>query len=109
MDLPVKTAEPLRGALLGAGFFAQHHAEAWTRLEMARIVAVVDPQPERAQRFAAQHGFPGVYQSLNECLTHEQLDFVDVVTGPAVHLELTRTAAAHGPSMTLFLPAPALF
>ena len=39
-----------RGALIGCGFFARNHMEAWHRESRAKIIAVCDsimPEPER--------------------------------------------------------------
>jgi predicted dehydrogenase len=54
------------GVLIGAGFFAQFHAEAWRRLPGARLTAVSDAQAERARAFAAQveKAGGGNYQTL---------------------------------------------
>jgi predicted dehydrogenase len=85
-----------RGVLIGAGYFAQFHAEAWTRIPVAEIVAVADPVPGRAAAFAAKHGIPRAGESVDELLDRERPDFVDIVTRPDTHRALAQTAARRG-------------
>jgi predicted dehydrogenase len=46
---------PLRVAVIGAGSLGQHHARIYASLEEARLVAVVDTDPDRARAIAARH------------------------------------------------------
>jgi predicted dehydrogenase len=86
----------LRGAMIGAGYFANFQAEAWKRLEGAEIVALADTQAGKAAEFAARFGIPRAYESAEEMLDHEKPDFIDIVTRPEAHLPLTRLAASRG-------------
>jgi len=86
----------LGGCIVGAGFFADVHAEAWMRMKDVAIMAVVDPLPGKAAALAARHGIPRSYERIQELLHNEQVDFVDIVTRPDTHLSLTRLAAEHG-------------
>ncbi len=88
--------EQLRGAMVGAGFFAQFHAEAWKRIPAVNIAAIADADGERAARFADRWGIPAAYASAGEMLERAQPDFVDIVTRPDSHLPLTRLAAQNG-------------
>jgi predicted dehydrogenase len=90
------SAGTLRGAMIGAGYFAGFHAEAWTRLPTASIVAIADTAPDKAAEFAARHGIPRSYQAAEEMLERERPDFVDITTRPEVHLPLTQLAASRG-------------
>ncbi len=80
-----------KGALIGCGFFSQHHQEAWRRMANVRIVAACDRDIERA-RAVAEHA----YVSVEEMLNAEELDFVDIVTRSLTHLEIITTAAQNG-------------
>jgi len=82
---------PLRGAIIGCGFFGKIQIEAWSRIPEACIVAACDLDLERARRSA-----PAAYASPEEMLAGEQLDFVDIATRPESHLSLVRLAAEHG-------------
>ena len=89
-------SRPLRGVLVGAGFFARFQAEAWKRIPAAEIVAVVDSAPGKAEAFADEFGIPRAFESLTEALDRERPDFVDIATRPEAHLELTRAVASRG-------------
>jgi predicted dehydrogenase len=109
-------SKQLRGVLIGAGYFAQFHAEAWKRLEgrlpsrpvqngvsnsaagmpPLRLSAVADPAPGKAKEFAARHGIPRFYESTETMLDAEKPDFVDIATRPDSHLPLTKLAAQRG-------------
>lgn len=86
----------MTGALIGAGFFAQFHADAWKRIPGIRLAAVADPAAERRQEFAARWGIRSQYGDAAEMLDREAPDFVDIATRPETHLELTRLAAGCG-------------
>ncbi|MEX2138370.1 MAG: Gfo/Idh/MocA family oxidoreductase [Pirellulales bacterium] len=88
--------KPLRGTMIGAGYFATFQAEAWNRLAGVEIVAVADASPGKAAEFAARFAIPRAYERVEEMLDVEQPEFVDIVTRPESHLLLTRLAAACG-------------
>ena len=87
---------PLRGTLIGAGYFAQFHGEAWKRIATAEIVAVVDANADRAREFANRFAIPRVYSSIEAMFDAERPQFVDIVTRPESHLELVTAAAKRG-------------
>jgi predicted dehydrogenase len=80
-----------KGALIGCGFFSQHHQEAWRRVPDVEIVAACDLSLERARAAA-----PRAYTSAEEMLKGEELDFVDIVTRSNTHLELISLVAERG-------------
>jgi predicted dehydrogenase len=86
----------LKGAMIGAGYFAQFQAEAWRRIEDAQIVAVADAAPGRAAAFSERWGIPRAYHDIAEMFERERPDFVDIVVGPDSHLEIVRIAADRG-------------
>jgi predicted dehydrogenase len=86
---------PLKGVMIGAGFFANFQAEAWNRVDQVELVAVADPVPGRAAAFAAEHGIPHSYTDAASMLQSESADFADIVTRPETHRELTELAARH--------------
>jgi D-apiose dehydrogenase len=79
--------EILRGGIIGCGFFAERHIEAWRRMPEVEIAAAADPHLDRAERFAQR-----AYRSAEEMLNRERLDFVDIVTRVDQHLPLVRMA-----------------
>lgn len=84
----------LPGLMIGAGFFAAHHAAAWKRMDNVRIIAVADPTPGKAAAFAATHGIPRSYENTEDMLQSESAAFVDITTRPDTHLPLTKLTAA---------------
>jgi D-apiose dehydrogenase len=90
------TSNKLKGALIGAGYFAGFQAEGWQRVPGIEIAALADPLTDRAQEFAARWGIPRVYADAAELLHRERPDFVDIATRPDAHLPLVELAAAHG-------------
>jgi predicted dehydrogenase len=82
--------------MIGAGFFAQFHADGWKRVEGARIVAVADTDRDRARAFADQWDIPAIYDDAAGMLDREKPDFADIVTRPETHLALVRMAAERG-------------
>ena len=99
----------LKGVIIGAGFFAQFHAEAWARIDGVKITALADPDLEKAQAFAQQWNIPNVYADAEKMLQEEKPDFVDIITRPDSHLFLTQLAASFGANLICQKPmAPTL-
>ena len=80
-------SQPLRGALIGCGFFGQIQLEAWRRMEGVSIVAACDTALDRAAASA-----PHAYTDPVEMLDSERLDFIDIATRPDTHAKLIRLA-----------------
>lgn len=88
--------EPLRGAVIGCGFFADNHLNAWAALADATIVAVCDRDPQRLQRAREKFAISHAYADAATMLAEQQLDFVDIVTTVASHRQLVELCASHG-------------
>lgn len=85
----------LRVAVVGAGYFAQFHHHAWTRLSRTELVAVCDLDALKAKSAADQAGARG-FSDLGEMLDAVAPDLVDIATPPETHDALVRQVAAHG-------------
>jgi predicted dehydrogenase len=83
---------PLRGLVLGAGYFSQFHLEAWARISEVAITAVCDHDARRAGAARERFGLPRCYADALEAIDTERPHFVDVVTPPETHLDLCRAA-----------------
>jgi predicted dehydrogenase len=86
----------LRGAIIGLGKVAlEVHVPAWARRDVA-IVAVSDTDP--ARRAVAATALPAArwYDSADELLAREPLDFVDICTPPSTHAPLACRALDGG-------------
>lgn len=79
----------LRVALVGAGAIAEMHAAILRKLAGVDLVAVVDTQLERAQRFAARHGVPQAFSELGE-LGELGVDVAHVLVPPDQHARVVR-------------------
>src|SRR5215510_12141126 len=86
-----------KGAIVGCGAVAcQAHVPVWRTVSAFHMVAAVDPIP--AQRAQLQTLLPEIrcYECLESLLEHEEIDFLDVCTPPALHEEGILQACAHG-------------
>ena len=65
---------------------SEFHLRGWNRIPEVEIAALCDRTLSRAEQRRAQY-VPGarVYQDLEAMLSHEQLDFLDVLTMPELH------------------------
>lgn len=89
------TDRRLRVAVVGAGFFAQFHHEAWSRLDRADLVGICDLDRSRADAAAAVSGAQG-FDDLDDMLDTVPVDVVDIATPPETHLALVSAVAARG-------------
>ena len=73
----------MKVALIGAGYFGQYHIDAWKRIEGAELVAIVDPDPAKAE----VAGAPG-YADAVEMAEALRPDVIDIASPPPTHLPL---------------------
>ena len=88
--------QPLIGAVIGCGFFAQNQLHAWADLPGARIVALCDRDAVRLAETAARFGIARTYADASAMFAAERLDFVDIATTVASHRPLVEAAARAG-------------
>ena len=87
----------LRGAFIGFGNVAANgHAPGWRLRDDAKIVAATDVLASRRESFLETHPEGCWYDSVEDLLSAEPLDFVDVCAPPGAHAPLTRRALAAG-------------
>lgn len=83
----------LKGAIIGFGFIAaEGHLVALKQRQDLEIVAIFDQNPDR--RAVAELLLPRArfYTSIDKLFECETLDFVDIATSPASHIDYIRTA-----------------
>jgi D-apiose dehydrogenase len=85
----------LRGGLIGCGFFASRHLNAWRHVEGADVVAVCDLDEQLASRTAAEFEIVNHYGDAELMMANEDLDFVDIVTREDGHRALVEMGARH--------------
>lgn len=87
----------LRGAIVGCGFISEFHLRGWRRIPEVAITALVDPDRTRAEDRRARFAPTArIYDHLEALLAAEPLDFVDLLTPPALHEAHCRRAASAG-------------
>lgn len=88
----------MRGALIGCGFFAQNHLNAWRdmRADGVELVAVCDIDPAKARAAAGNFGISRFYSDPAHLFAEETLDFVDIATRMETHLDVVSLALKHG-------------
>lgn len=98
VDIRGGAASRHRGGLIGAGFFARNHMQAWRDLqpEGARIVGVCDVDGDRACAAAAEFGAEP-FTDAAAMLDALEPDFVDVATTPPSHRALVELCAPRAP------------
>lgn len=79
-------------AVIGAGYFAGFHIEAWKRLDGVTLAGIVDRDLKRA----VAHG-PPAFDSVGEMLQTIAPDIVDIATPPESHADLIDHALRHRP------------
>lgn len=77
-------AEKLRFALIGCGVIGPTHAEAIRSLPDAELVAVADIVPAQAQKLAERYEVKA-YSDVEEMLTRERLDVVNICLPSGLH------------------------
>jgi len=86
----------LRGAIIGAGYFAHNHLNAWAVAEGAEVIAICDRDEDRAGVACSKFGIAGNYQDAATMFAELDLDFIDICTTMETHRELVELAAANG-------------
>lgn len=87
---------PLKGALVGCGFFAHNQMQAWADIGDAEIVALCDTNADNLDAFSRDYAIDRCYRDMAALLEEESLDFVDVATTVGSHRVLVEQAAAAG-------------
>ena len=86
--------KPLRGGLIGCGFFAVNQMHAWADVAGAGIVAICDRDPARLKAMGEMFGIAARYQDASRMFAEQKLDFVDIATTPPSHRALVELAVA---------------
>ncbi len=90
------TSGPLRVCVVGCGMMGTIHGQRWNALPDARVVAVVDIKPDRAERLAGACGLDKWYLDYREAVARDDVDVVSVCIPTYLHAEVTVFAAEHG-------------
>lgn len=98
----------LRAAVVGAGLMGSWHASAIRRAG-GKVIAVVDPNGERATAFAARFRGARVYTNFEDALLQARPDVVHLCTPTSTHRQLAEQALQAGAHLFVEKPlAPTL-
>lgn len=86
----------LQVGVIGAGYFARYHLDAWTRLPGVRLAAVCDTNARRLSEATSEMPEVVTFTDARAMLDNVKLDLVDIATPPATHLQLVSETAARG-------------
>ena len=86
----------LKGVCVGAGYFSHFQYEAWTRIPEVDITAMCNSNQQRADVVMNTYGIQKHYTDYVEMLEKEQPDFVDIITPPGTHYDMTTEAIKRG-------------
>jgi len=103
-------ARPLRVGLVGAGFVARIHADAYRRLpgQAVELRAVCASRRERAEHFAEEFGVERVAVDLEELL-RDEVDLVDLCVPNHLHAPFAVRAARAGKHVVVEKPLTGAF
>ncbi|MGL4635238.1 MAG: Gfo/Idh/MocA family protein [Beijerinckiaceae bacterium] len=79
--------------IVGCGYFARFHREAWQRIAGVRVAGLCDLDDSKLADAAADTPGAGLYTDIDTALRDLKPDIVDIATGPATHLDLVRKVA----------------
>lgn len=86
--------DPLNFGIIGCGVIAYTHALSLRHLQdKARLYAVCDILPEKAQAFAKQHGAEAVYSDYRDLLADPRVDVACICVPSGIHGEVAVAAA----------------
>lgn len=91
------TESTVRVGVLGAGAWAQHaHIPGWLRDDRCTVVAICDPEIERARAFAREFSIAEATDDWQELVGRSEVDVIDIVTPSHTHYELACAAIDAG-------------
>ena len=90
--------------IIGAGYMGRTHAQHYSQLKGARVVAVCDVDQVAAQELAAEVGAELVTTNFRELVTSPTLDVVSICTPDALHRGPAVAAAEAGKHILLEKP-----
>ncbi len=88
--------ESVKVGIVGAGFIADVHADAFAQTPGCEVVAVASPNLHRVVDFAKRHDIPRALTNYRDLLKIEEIDVVSLAIPNDLHAEVTIDAAAAG-------------
>ncbi|NQU87887.1 MAG: Gfo/Idh/MocA family oxidoreductase [Mariniphaga sp.] len=85
-----------KGVGIGAGYFSPFQYEAWARIPEVEITALCNRNRGKADSLIDKYGISNHYTDYKEMIEKEKPDFIDIITPPETHFEMTKFAADRG-------------
>lgn len=106
VELAVDPTKKVKVGIIGTGWIAKAHIDAYKQMPDVEIVAAADLVPGKAEKFLKENGIENarVYNSHKELLDNEQVDAVSVCTYNRTHAECTIYALNKGVHVLLEKP-----
>ncbi|HYU18601.1 MAG TPA: Gfo/Idh/MocA family oxidoreductase [Chloroflexota bacterium] len=97
--------------MIGAGFVARIHAEAYRRVHGVQVELrwVAASRPERASDFATEMSFARVARSFEEVLGDDEVDLIDLCVPSSLHAPFAIAAARAGKHVIVEKPLTGYF
>ncbi len=104
-------SDVLHVGIVGAGFVAHIHAEAYRRVpgHTVQVHAVCANRPERANAFAAKHHIAHVTTDLDAMLADQSIDLIDLCVPNNLHASFAIAAARAGKHIIVEKPLTGAF
>ena len=85
-------------ALVGAGYAAHLHGRGYSKVSgvNVRLKTIVDLDTKRAEEVAKTYGFEKISSDFMEVLNDKEIDVIDIVTPPHLHLKFALEALRAG-------------
>lgn len=96
--------ERIGAGLIGAGFAANIHANAYARVPDVDVVAVYSRTREHAKEFAEGHSLKAWYTDIEEMLKRPDIDVVSVVVPNYLHARFAEKAIEYGKHLIVEKP-----
>lgn len=105
-EIPVDANKKVRVGIIGTGWIADAHMEAYKQMPDVEIVSGADLVPGKAEAFFKKHGIEGVkcYPSHKELIDAGDVDAVSICTYNRTHAECAIYALNHGVHVMLEKP-----
>lgn len=87
---------PLKVAIAGAGAISEFHLKGWQAQSGVELVAICDPDVQKARARADEFAIAHVYTDTARMLSEARPDALDIITPVRTHAPLVRMAAAQG-------------
>lgn len=94
----------IRAAVIGLGWFGEHHVDALQQLPLVEVTAVCTRTESRLKEIAGKYKVPRTYTDYKDLLADKEIDLVSIVTHIKDHLRPTLDALAAGKHVFLEKP-----